>query len=165
MYNNYTSRYLFNKRVLTMRNYIRHPSDIPIAIREKQGEETPLYASNISYGGLALVSDTPYLRGKILTLEIELVEPAFITHTRVAWCQKDGRCYHIGVEFMSQEDVYAVRLVEQICHIEQYKKNVYRWTGKRISNNQAAKEWIGRHAADFPGGMTIQKHRTRSGKS
>ena len=147
-----------------MRNFIRHPSDIPITVREEQGEGASLYASNVSYGGLALVSEIPYLRDTILKIEIELVVPAFVAHTSVAWCQKDGRGYNIGVKFLQQGDVYAARLVEQICHIEHYKQSVYRWTGKCLSNNQAAKEWISHHAADFPGGIVIERRKVRCGK-
>ena len=145
-----------------MRSFIRHPSDIPIAIQQQHGDTVPLHLSNISHGGLALISDTPYRRDTILRVEIDLVEPAFTAQVRVAWCHSNGSQYSIGVTFLEQDDSYTARMVEQVCHIEQYKQDVYRRTGKRISNNQAAAEWISRHAADFPN--SAEKRNARGGK-
>ena len=41
-------------------------------------------------------------------------------------------------------------MVEQICHIEQYKQDVFEKDGRRLSGEQAALEWIEKYATDFP---------------
>ncbi len=133
-----------------MRSYIRHPADIPIAIRQTRGEATPLQLANISQGGLSLVSQRPWPQGTVLNVCIDLVEPTFCADVCVAWCRHHGDHYRIGVRFLDPDDVFTARMVEQVCHIEQYKREVQRRTGRRISSNQAAREWISRHAADFP---------------
>jgi hypothetical protein len=41
-------------------------------------------------------------------------------------------------------------MVEQVCHIEQYKRSAKDNEGRELTSEQAATEWIARHAADFP---------------
>jgi hypothetical protein len=41
-------------------------------------------------------------------------------------------------------------MVEQICHIEHYKREVAEREGRELSGQQAAKEWIAKYAASFP---------------
>lgn len=43
-----------------------------------------------------------------------------------------------------------MRMIEQICHIEHYRKEVERQEGRRLSSQDAADEWISRYAGDFP---------------
>jgi len=40
--------------------------------------------------------------------------------------------------------------VEQICHIEQYKRDMRDQEGRELTGEQAAYEWIERFAAEFP---------------
>ena len=41
-------------------------------------------------------------------------------------------------------------MIEQICHIEHYRKEVARVEGRELSTQEAASEWISRYASDFP---------------
>jgi hypothetical protein len=41
-------------------------------------------------------------------------------------------------------------LVEQVCHIEQYKKEVFLKEGRLLSGDEAAAEWIEKFANQFP---------------
>jgi len=43
-----------------------------------------------------------------------------------------------------------VRMIEQICYIEHYRKEVLLNEGRRITSEQAALEWIEKYAQDFP---------------
>ena len=45
---------------------------------------------------------------------------------------------------------YAVRMVEQVCHIESYRQRLSQERGRDISSEEAAQEWISHYAADFP---------------
>jgi hypothetical protein len=47
-------------------------------------------------------------------------------------------------------------MVEQVCHIENYKKEIYRAEGRLLSSEQAAMEWIIRYASRFPGSASMQ---------
>jgi hypothetical protein len=40
-------------------------------------------------------------------------------------------------------------MVQQVCQIEHYKNIVYEREGRILDGNEAAAEWIQKHAADF----------------
>jgi hypothetical protein len=41
-------------------------------------------------------------------------------------------------------------MVEQVCHIENYKKEVYQTEGRLLTAEEAAVEWIHKYASQFP---------------
>jgi hypothetical protein len=41
-------------------------------------------------------------------------------------------------------------MVEQICHIEAYRRNILQTEGRVLDGRSAALEWIDKYAADFP---------------
>ena len=41
-------------------------------------------------------------------------------------------------------------MVEQICHIEHYRRTVHESQGRSLSSHEAAPEWIERYAEAFP---------------
>ena len=68
----------------------------------------------------------------------------------VSWCNPVGSGYEVGVEFEKSQDVYRLRMIEQICHIEHYRKEVERVEGRKLSAQEAANEWIAKYAGEFP---------------
>ena len=134
-----------------MRNYIRHPSDIPIEFcREPISAVETRNLRDVSRGGLSFVSNTPIELGTLIRVRIGYVEPAFEAPCSVSWCRSHEDDYLIGVKFLDAQDGYRARLVEQICHIEHYKKQVFEREGRVLSGEQAAREWIIKYAQDFP---------------
>lgn len=135
-----------------MRNYIRHPADIPIEFRrEPVSARETRSLRDVSRGGLSFVSDIPLELGTLLSVRITSVEPAFEAPCSVRWCKRHDGHYLVGVKFMDAQDVYRARLVEQICHIEHYKKEVLEREGRVLNGEQAAREWILKYAQRFPG--------------
>ncbi len=133
-----------------MRKYIRHPSDIPIAFDVKDIKLDKQCLKNISIGGVAVRTQQRVEIGRIVELGIDSVVPAFKASGRVAWCLKRCHSYDVGIQFVEPEDAFRVRMIEQICHIEQYKKDVLEQDGRCLSGEQAAAEWISKFASDFP---------------
>ena len=132
-----------------MRKYIRHPSDIPIEftiVDVQDGEAQAL--QNISRGGLSFSSSKPVKKGVIVTINIPGHD--FEAHGRVAWCRKSEGKYDVGVSFINKGDAYSLRMVEQVCHIEQYRHQVRQFEGRELTGAEAAKEWIERYAETFP---------------
>jgi len=41
-------------------------------------------------------------------------------------------------------------MIEQICHIRQYRAEVLATEGRQLDGDQAAREWIQKFADDFP---------------
>ncbi len=134
-----------------MRNYIRHPSDIPIDFQpEELAEAHSERLKNISQGGLAFHSSTPLTAGRIIRVKIPLVTPVFQAVGRVMWCHPRDGHFEIGIEFLDQDDAFRARMVEQLCHIEHYRQQVLAEEGRQLSSEEAAAEWIQRFAPDFP---------------
>ena len=137
-----------------MRQFIRHPLDVPIEIRTDQcGPATAFQAQDISLGGLAVHSDAPVAPGSLIEVRIPYVEPAFEARSRVAWCRpcRDGAGHELGVSFLAPEDVFRARMVAQVCYIEDYRRSVARAEGRELSAEEAAGEWIAKYADKFPG--------------
>lgn len=136
-----------------MRSFIRHPADIPIeyqldALNADINQE---HLNNISHGGLSFCSDCELCPGTLLTVRITHVQPDFEASAQVAWCHPDGNIFRIGVAFRDVNDLFRVRMVEQICHIEQYRTEIRASQGRELDWEQAADEWIREFAEKFPG--------------
>lgn len=143
-----------------MRRYIRHPSDIPIEIiQQRSNGLSTENLMNVSLGGLSFQSKTPYTLGNHLKIMISAVTPAYEAVAKVRWCddQEDGS-YEIGVELLNENDVFKTRMVEQVCHIAHYKRQVYLTEGRELTGSEAASEWIVKFAHDFPRLDELEPH-------
>lgn len=106
---------------------------------------------DLSAGGLSCESDQLLQPGEAVEVEIFVQPPPpFKTVGRVVWCQRQGDAYLVGIGFSDLATAYSVRMVEQICYIEQYRQRVMQEEGRDLSSEEAALEWIEQHAADFP---------------
>lgn len=136
---------------VSMRSFIRHPSDIPIECQVEEAQtESKQLLKNVSFGGLAFAAKDPVAIGAEIKVRIPGVEPAFEVIGQVAWCRREMELYMVGVQFLDQDDSFRARMVEQVCHIEHYKTEVQEKEGRAISGEEAAKEWIRKYAKDFP---------------
>ena len=134
-----------------MRHFIRHPSGIPIEYRiDEIAASDHEQLRNISHGGLCFLSTVPIPKGKGVQITIPIENPAFEATGVVSWCRASNDCFQIGVKFEESDDEYKVRMLEQVCHIEEYKRSVLRAEGRELTSEQAAREWIGKNAANFP---------------
>jgi len=133
-----------------MRSFIRHPTDIPIEIRleDRSCQHEPL--RNVSRGGLCFLHPQAAPVGSQVVVRIALTSPPFEAACRVTWCQADGNAWQVGVEFLDQDILFRLRMVEQICHIEHYRRTVSESQGRALSSQEAALEWIERYAEAFP---------------
>ena len=134
-----------------MREYIRHPSDIPIEYElESVVAHQKDYLNNISQGGLSFKCHHYLQEGAVIHIRIPLVHPIFQTDGIVVWCHDMNSHYDVGIKFLDSINTYRIRMVEQICHIEHYKKEVLEHEGRTLSGEEAALEWIRKYAPDFP---------------
>lgn len=143
-----------------IRNYIRHPADIPIELvphddaqslsKRIDSEMKIEKMENVSFGGLMFQSSIPYSQNKKIIVKISSVTPPFEAQATVTWCRKSGRHYLVGLEFTDKDTEFKIRMVEQVCHIMHYRNEVMETEGRVLDNDEAAKEWIAQHASDFP---------------
>ena len=135
----------------TRREFIRHPSDVLIEVSAAPGAPSMRrHSHDLSFGGLAFVSDVPLEASDAVAIRIPEVHPPFEAEARVVWCQQASDHYIIGVRFREEEDAFRVRMVEQVCSIESYRNEVREREGRVLTSGEAAQEWIRRYAADFP---------------
>jgi hypothetical protein len=55
------------------------------------------------------------------------------------------------MKYADGRDKKVLRLVEQICHIMSYRVMQEHLTGKVMSADEAAREWISKYAESYPG--------------
>lgn len=136
-----------------MRRFIRHPSDVPIdySLADKAGKAPNVISlKDVGLGGLCFCCDEPLPIGQVIFLEIPVASPPFRVEGAVAWCRSEDDRYAVGVEFNDEATTFSVRMIEQICHIEHYRKEVRRNERRELSAEAAACEWIDKFAASFP---------------
>ncbi|MDH2434900.1 PilZ domain-containing protein [Pokkaliibacter sp. MBI-7] len=136
-----------------MRQFIRHPSSVPISCRHQDGElERYQRLCNYSEGGLSVMVDEAIAVGSLVEICIPIQDPPFCALGEVVWSSPiNSHHYQLGVRFSDENTAFAVRMIEQICHIEQYRHEVEEQEGRSLSSEEAATEWIGKHAGHFPG--------------
>lgn len=133
------------------RVYLRHLADIPLEY-DLAGVAAGAHEhlADISAGGLSFRAVRELPAGALVTIRIPLTNPRFQTTARVAWCRPDGDQFLVGVAFLHASDGFRARMVEQVCCIEQYKREAREKEGRVLTGTEAALEWIGKNAADFP---------------
>ena len=138
------------------REFLRHTVDVPLQV-EKVGERVAHdeQSVNIGHGGLAFVSTTCPRVGDILQIRIPTVEPPFEGRARVVWCRPESGKHLVGVQFLESSDAFRSRMVQQVCSIENYRKEVQRVEGRMLSTQEAAAEWISKYAGRFPDSETV----------
>lgn len=134
-----------------MRNFIRHASDIPLEVRVETSEDTrPYQTVNISLGGISFLSKKAIQTGKLVSIRVPSISDSFKFEGQVAWCKKNDGDYTVGIQFYNSEHSFTARVVEQICHIESYRKEVLKKEQRKLSSDEAAEEWIALYADKFP---------------
>ncbi len=139
-------------RITFMRNFIRHPVDIPIEIHHA-GLVSPQeqLLQDIGVGGLSLQLDHSLEKGTMVDIKIPISKPPFETKAKVVWCEKKGQQFNIGVEFKEEKEAFRARMVEQVCYIQHYKKEIAEREGRILNGREAAQEWISKYAKNFLG--------------
>jgi Tfp pilus assembly protein PilZ len=134
-----------------MREYIRHPSSIPLEVKiDDLSDPQSEYLNNVSMGGLSFHSKNKLDDGALIILRIPLLKESIQIKGKVVWCRKQGRGYEVGVTFRDREEAFRTRMIEQICHIEQYRSEVREREHRELTSEQAAIEWIKKFADSFP---------------
>lgn len=137
------------------RRATRHSTGMPLQLAEtdiKHRHAVP--CANISTGGLACYAASPVPPGTAVSIDFPALPGDTSLTGTVAWCravENVDEVFDIGVEFSADnDDSYRVRLCEQICRIERYKRDVLLDEGRFLTSDEAAAEWIAEHAAAFP---------------
>ncbi|BCD97507.1 hypothetical protein [Marinagarivorans cellulosilyticus] len=138
--------------VCNFQGFIKHPSDIPL---DFSIEPSPSYATaqmlNVHDGGMVFETRRSLPIGAKIHLTVNLRGTALNLHGVITHCISVGesRC-DVGVQFEEDNEHYAMRMIEQACHIEHYRQLLSETSGRELTEDEAAAEWIARFAAYFP---------------
>jgi len=131
--------------------FLRHPSDVPIMVNVLSSSAARnAFLLHAKSNGLIFRNSFALSSGMLIRVTIPVVQPYFELLGYISWCRKRGHAYEVGLALMSEADVMRVRMVEQICYIEHYRRFEFESTGRSISGDEAAQEWIQKYAASFP---------------
>ena len=134
-----------------MREYIRHPTDIPLNFRLVDvAINDHDYLKDVSEGGLSFRSSVFIEPGAKIEICIPLRNPEFEEEGVVVWCRTANEHFDVGVQFDNPSSEFRARMVEQVAHIEHYKNEVLETEGRTLSGDEAAQEWIKKFAGEFP---------------
>jgi len=133
----------------TERQFIRHPTAVPLLFNVGDKIET-IEAKDVGDGGLCFISQYSINVGQHIHITIPICKPEFEAHGIVRWCKHSGNRFLIGVTFQQESAIFAIRMVEQVCHIESYRNKIFADTGIELTSEQAASQWIYHYANEFP---------------
>ncbi len=105
---------------------------------------------NVSLGGLAFVSNQTLPKGKTVNIRFPLLDQHHSLAGRVVWSKPVKQGFEIGLQFDDPDELFRLRMIEQICHIEHYRTEIAIVEGREITSEEAAEEWIKRYAGEFP---------------
>jgi len=132
------------------RRFIRHPLDHPLHFRLLAGEEglRSCRGKDLSVGGIAFFCRQAPPRGTRIRLTIPLPERPFEEEGVVVRRRRVEQRWEVGVVFPDQRIWFRVRMVEQICRIEKYRRE-QALGGRALDFQAAALEWIDARGDDF----------------
>jgi len=133
------------------REFIRHPVNVPIHVHlQSDAALAYLSMSDVGEGGIAFQTNVAFESGTILKVNVPHVQPPFEAACVVCWQRILGDGFEIGVRFLDEDSRFRARMVEQVCHIENYRQKA-KDEGRDLTAEESAVEWISQHAANFGG--------------
>jgi len=128
-------------------NLIRHPQQIPISIQAVE----PDAINNVVYlGELAVYCKSNFPIAAKVMLHIRISDTVAKLAGKIIWSYKSKHGYLLGISFQSESEAYRMRMIEQLCYIEAYRKKLRAKEGRYLNREEAAAEWIARYSKDFP---------------
>ncbi|MDD1507671.1 MULTISPECIES: PilZ domain-containing protein [Pseudomonadaceae] len=125
-----------------MRRFLRHSSNLPVELRlRRHSPSASQRLDNISLGGAACHSSHPLALGTPITLHIPLLGDQAAYPGEVAWCTKQTNNYLLGVAFSEHAPELRAHMVEEVCHLEQYRRHREQQAGQALPLELIAEEW------------------------
>ena len=134
------------------RKFFRHPIECPIQVRETTDPHLARCQSeNISAGGLCFFCDHKVPPQSAIEVDIPVQDKLFHLHGRVVYSQEDKKTHRfkVGISFEDADSLFKVKLAEEILAIEKLRKSLERVEGHKVSEEEAARQCIHRHAKAF----------------
>ncbi len=134
-----------------MRTFIRHPAEAPISYSLKKDEPVNIQKlKDLGHGGLSFYTNENIPVGTIMQITIPNLKYHFCEEGVVVWSRPYKGHYQVGVKFSNDKSAYRMRMIEQICYIDAYRRKIKSTQNKDMSWKEASDEWIKKYARAFP---------------
>ena len=150
------SKYCYNVFVTVTakekRHFFRHPIHVPIKLRVAAASQSyPSQSTDISLGGLNFSWSRKLSKGTMIDIAIPVREKTFDIRARVVYSKEDRRSarFSTGVSFVDFPSAFKAKLAEEVLQILEYRKSISREAGREISEEEAARKWVGEYAERF----------------
>ena len=133
------------------RRFYRHPVSVPIQYHESQSRRFEGSSSvDLSEGGICFLAERFLAKGAGVNLKIPVGDTVFEVQGQIAYCSRVAtlNMYRTGVQFSDATSAFRAKLAEQMLKIKEYKKHLED-EGKNMSEEEAARQWIAKHAKHF----------------
>lgn len=132
-----------------MRRFIRHPTDFPILITSVGVPgDSSAQLCDISQGGFACQLGRALFPGNKVTLNIPCLDQCQRVSGKVVYCNSGTNGYRVGIQFDDEKEAFKIKMVEQVCQIEHYRRELRR-DGRELDVETAAREWIKHYGKEF----------------
>lgn len=127
-------------------NYIQHPANIPLILTPASADALPQPPLPL---GLICNSSQAFTTNSSVQISCPQLSSDIQCQGRIVWCRRQASGYQVAVAFFTPDELYRIRMLEQLCHIDHYRRDC-KAQGAPLSRETAALEWIDKFAAHFP---------------
>ncbi len=134
------------------RQHAREATSLPVEVTLDNRQTDQIdkdQITNVSLGGLCFVANQDVAIGTRVKVKFPILNQICGLAGKVVWCHKSNLKFEVGLEFEDPNQVQRLKTVEQIHHIEQFRKEVLSTEGRKITSEQAAFEWTNKYAGEF----------------
>lgn len=134
------------------RRFFRHPLNVPVKFHELTTHFFDRTSSvDLSEGGICFLSNRFLSLGTYLSVSIPVSDQVFEIQGRVAYCNKVSiqESFRVGVAFQDTSNAFRAKLAEQMLKIKEFQREISNSSGEEISEEEAARKWIEKHAKHF----------------
>lgn len=140
------------RQKIEKRRFYRHPLNIPVKFHEVTTHFFDRTSSvDLSEGGICFISNRFLSLGCYLSVSIPVSDQVFEIRGRVAYCNRVSSLdsFKVGVAFQDTSNAFRAKLAEQMLKIKEFQREISSSLGEEISEEEAARKWIEKHAKHF----------------
>ena len=132
------------------RQFVRHPIQVPLTARPKDGAEFLTRVGDISEGGVSFSSPQALAAGHAVEVVIPVHDSRFTLTGTVASCVELGAgTFRVGLKFVDTDARFKMKLAEQVLRIEELRVTLSTERGAEVTSKEAAQVWVEQYAATF----------------
>lgn len=135
------------------RHGVRHPIPVPVVVRPRGETGSGIFSTvaDLGEGGIAFASPRRIPVDSVVDVLLALHDRTFSLAGSVLSCSAagSGGTFRVGLAFLHPSMSFRMKLAEQVLRIQEFRLELSQERGEEVTTDEAAREWIARHAAEF----------------